>query len=92
MTAATTVQVGVPQGGESRMSVTADVAGPIVDYLTEQRRQQHIAHDVLLRQQLQLRHDHVEGWRAESVAREIRDAETVERWLDRALRDLGVRS
>lgn len=70
----------------------ADGVGSIVDYLTEQRRRQHIAHDVLKRQQLQFRHDHVEGWRVESVAREIRDAETVQRYLDRALRDLGVRS
>lgn len=64
----------------------------IVDYLTEQRRQQHIAREVLMRQQIQFRQQRVEGWRAESVAKEIREAETVEKWIDRAIRNLGVRS
>lgn len=78
--------------GAVTVVTTADGVGSIVYYLTEQRRRQHIAHDVLLRQRLLYRQQRVEGWQVESLAREIRDAETVQRWLDRALRDLGVRS
>lgn len=73
-------------------ALPAVATGTISTYLAEQRRRVHIGRDTLLRQQLRLRQDHIEGWRAESLGREIRDAETVERWLDKAIRDLGARS
>ena len=70
----------------ARDAAPAAGAGPIVDYLTEQLRRQHIAREVLQRQQIaQIRSGPL--WQQESVAREIRDVEAVEHWLAHAIRD-----
>lgn len=62
---------------------------PVISFLAEEARREHIHHEVLERELRAESSSGAAAWQIESTARELREVEAVEHWLAARLRDLG---